>query len=360
MIFSQCIIVFMIYPHNLYIHVPFCISKCKYCAFYSSAVSPDWNKYKNDICNELKFWSGKIAKCSVPTIFFGGGTPSLMPIDVFTDIMNCIHENFVVDDNCEITIESNPGTLDKNKLFDFVSNGVNRLSVGVQSLDDNELEFLGRKHNVAQSLQLLETALNMNLRVSADFIYGLPNHNIQTVTKLCRDINALGLKHVSMYELTIEKNTPFGKMNLNMPDNDAMADMYVAIYENLKLPRYEVSNYAIPGEECRHNKNIWLGNPYIGIGRGAAGRPYIDNVWFDEMGNNERCEKISNETRAVEKIITGMRTVYGVMLDADIEKQLNFDWIETHKDLVVLSAKHLCATKKGMLLLDNIITDLIK
>ena len=350
----------MIYPHNLYIHVPFCMSKCKYCAFYSVALTPDWEKYKNNICKELKFWAEKIGKCSVPSIFFGGGTPSLMPVEIFADIMNYIRENFIIDDNCEITIESNPGTLDKNKLIDFVSNGVNRLSVGVQSLNDTELEFLGRKHDVATARKLLEDALNMNLRVSADFIYGLPNHNVETIIGLCRDINSLGLKHVSMYELTIEKNTPFGKMNLNLPDNNTMADMYIAISDNLSLPRYEVSNYAIPDEECRHNKNIWLGNPYVGVGRAAAGRPLIDGVWFDEMGNYERFEKISNETRSIEKIITGMRTVYGVTLDADVEKQLDFDWIEKHKDLVVLSKKHLCATSKGLLVLDDIITDLIK
>ena len=348
-------------PHNIYIHVPFCMSKCKYCAFFSNACeNPDWQKYANDICDELKFWANKIGRVSVPTIFLGGGTPSLMPVQCFEQIINCIHDNFDIDSDCEITLESNPGTLDKDKLQNFVSNGVNRLSIGIQSLNDDELLFLGRRHTVAQSLQLLESAQNIGLRVSGDFIYGLPGHNEQSIKNLCNKINRLNLSHVSMYELTIEKNTSFGKMNLKMPDNDTMAQMYVAISENLSLPRYEVSNYAMPGQECRHNQNIWWGGAYIGIGRAAAGRPYIDGVWYDEMGNYERFEKLDNNTRAIEKIITGLRTTRGVMLSEDVKNNLNFDWIIQHKDLVEFSDKYLYATPKGILILDEITLDITK
>nr|MBQ0091597.1 radical SAM protein [Candidatus Enterousia merdequi] len=149
------------------------MSKCNYCAFFSVACNnPDWEKYANSICDELVFWAEKLGKKDVPTIFFGGGTPSLMPIGVFENIIKCINQNFNVLPNAEITLESNPGTLDKYKLQDFVSNGVNRLSVGVQSLNDEELVFLGRKHNVNQAQDLLNHAMNMGLRVSADFIYG--------------------------------------------------------------------------------------------------------------------------------------------------------------------------------------------
>ena len=128
-----------------------------------------------------------------------------------------------------------------------------------------------------------------------------------------------------MYELTVEKNTPFGRQNLQTPDNATMAQMYMAIPENLALPRYEVSNYASFGEECRHNQNIWAGDAYVGIGQGAAGRPYINGVWYDEMGNYERLEAIDNHTRAIEKIITGMRTIRGVLLDDETEKQIDMN-----------------------------------
>ena len=348
-------------PHNLYIHVPFCASKCNYCAFYSFACSdPDWEKYANSILGELNFWAEKLGKINIPTVFFGGGTPSLMPIQIFERIMRGIYDCFNVVDDCEITLESNPGTIDKSKLNDFVSNGVNRLSVGVQSLNDDELVFLGRRHNVNQALDLLTNAININLRVNADFIYGLPNQTVKSVVDLCKNINNLGVKHVSMYELTIEKNTPFGKMNLKMPDNDTMAQMYIAIGENLKLPRYEVSNYATPSQCCRHNQNIWAGDAYIGIGRGGAGRVFMDNVWYEQKGNQELFEPISNETRAVEKILTGMRTMRGVKLSPDVKQEINFDWVNTHKNLVEITGEYLHTTPRGLLILDDIITDLIK
>lgn len=351
----------MIIDHNIYIHVPFCMSKCNYCAFYSIACSsPNWTKYADDICAELKFWSNKLGKITVPTIFFGGGTPSLIPIGCFEQIMRCIHEYFVVNKDCEITLESNPGTLDKNKLNEFVSNGVNRLSVGVQSLHDDELVFLGRRHNVKQATDLLDAAKNMGLRVNADFIYGLPNQNIKSVIDLCNGINKLELSHVSMYELTIEKNTPFGKMNLNMPNNDMMAQMYSIIPQYLSLPRYEVSNYALPGFECRHNQNIWAGDAYIGIGRGGAGRVFAENIWYEQRGNHEVFEKISNEKRAIEKIITGLRTMRGVKLTDDVKNQINMDWINKHKDLVEINSEYLHTTNRGLLILDDLIVDLIK
>ena len=351
----------MTYPHNIYIHVPFCMSKCNYCAFYSTACqNPDWCKYADDITTELRFWANKLGCIRVPTIFFGGGTPSLMPVKVFTQIIDCINKCFDITPDCEITLESNPKTLDTVKLADFRLSGMNRLSVGVQSLLDDELQFLGRKHTVADALNLLDDARNMGLRVSADFIYGLPNQDVKSVINLCNGINKLGLSHVSMYELTIEKNTPFGKMNLQMPDNETMAQMYSAISENLSLPKYEVSNYAISSEHCRHNENIWAGDAYIGVGRGAAGRVFIDGVWYDEMGNNERFEKINENTRNIEKIITGMRTVRGVLLSNGVSKQINFDWVKNHDDLVIQSDNYLRTTPRGMLMLDNIMLDLIK
>lgn len=348
-------------PHNIYIHVPFCLSKCKYCAFFSRACSnPDWEKYADDICGEIKFWATKLGRVCVPTVFFGGGTPSLMPVSVFEKIMRCIDTNFDMDSDCEITLESNPGTLDANKLHDFVANGVNRLSVGVQSLNDDELLFLGRRHNARQARYLLETAQSMDIRVSADFIYGLPGHDVSSIEILCRQINDLNLKHVSMYELTIEKNTPFRNMNLQMPTNETMAQMYTAIGKNLSIPRYEVSNYAAPGNECRHNQNIWAGGAYVGIGRAAAGRVFIDNEWFDEKGNFERFDKISNETRAIEKIMTGLRTTRGVRLTDDVRRQINFDWVAANNDLVEMNEKYLYAKPRGMLVLDNITLELIK
>ncbi len=352
----------MIKPHNIYIHVPFCIKKCNYCAFFSRACTePDWDKYEENILKEIKYWSRKLGKISIPTIFFGGGTPSLIPIKTFENIISTIKSNFNLDKHCEITLESNPGTLDKNKLSDFVKAGVNRLSIGIQSLNDDKLKFLGRIHNAEQAKDLLIAAQNLDLRVSADFIYGLPHETHQDIINTCKDINCLGLTHCSMYELTIEPETPFGTMNLQLPSNEEMAEMYTAITENLNLPRYEVSNYASPGQECRHNQNVWDGEPYIGIGQGAAGRILINDVWYEQMGEQQKFEEISNQVRAIEKLITGLRQIRGVKLDSNIKKIINFDFVNNNPELLkLISENRLAATEKGMLILEDLLLNLTR
>lgn len=351
----------MTVPHNIYIHVPFCMSKCNYCAFFSHAcANPDWRAYTDGILSEIDYWAEKLGKIGVPTVFFGGGTPSLMPTDNFAEIMARIRDRFELASDTEITMESNPGTLDAARLDRFIDAGINRLSIGVQSLTDGELQFLGRRHNVANALRLIDDAMSRNIRVSADFIYGLPEHTAKSVEKLCHDINKIGLQHCSMYELTIEPNTPFGKMNLNMPTNAEMADMYNIIGETLNLTRYEVSNYAAHGQECRHNQNVWDGDAYIGIGRGAAGRVFLNNVWYEQLGGGARFEAIENSTRAVEKIITGLRTTRGLLLAPNVKNALNIEYVKQNPELIEIANGRIRATKKGMLILDDLLLNLVK
>jgi oxygen-independent coproporphyrinogen-3 oxidase len=348
-------------PHNIYIHVPFCKSKCKYCAFFSQqCAEPDWEKYTKNICEEIIFWGQKLGKINIPTIFFGGGTPSLVPQRYIEQILQTIHNNFSIQDNIEITLESNPATINKTKLSDLQQMGINRLSVGVQRLNDEELNFLGRIHSTQDAVVLINDAKSLGLRVSADFIYGIPNDTPQKISNICTQINSLELMHCSLYELTIEQNTPFGKMNLNMPNNDDMAIMYQTIAEKLTLPRYEVSNYAQNGNECQHNQNVWDGEPYIGIGQGAAGRILIDNIWFEQLGNNEMLKTLSDKERAIEKILTGMRTIRGCQLTQDVKNVIDINWVTNHPEYVKVSDNRIAATKQGMLILDNIITNVVK
>ena len=348
-------------PHNIYIHVPFCMSKCNYCAFFSRAcAAPDWRKYTDEILSETDFWAEKLGKIEVPTIFFGGGTPSLMPTDNFAEIITHIRNRFNVAPTAEITIESNPRTLDGTRLDEFIAAGVNRLSIGVQSLDDAELQFLGRRHSARDAMCLIDIAMARNIRVSADFIYGLPNHTAASVEKLCRAINNIGLTHCSMYELTIEPTTPFGKMNLNMPSNAEMADMYNAISDTLSLPRYEVSNYAAHGFECKHNQNVWDGDAYIGIGRGAAGRVFMNGTWYEQLGAGARFDAMTNQSRAIEKIITGLRTTRGLLLAPDVENALHMEYINKNPELVEIVDGRVRATKRGMLILDDLVLNLVK
>lgn len=346
--------------HNIYIHVPFCASKCNYCAFYSSAVRPDWDKYADGICGEIDAWAGRLGQIQAPTIFFGGGTPSLMPTQIFGRIMDKIATTFHIAPGAEVTLESNPGTITPEALDEFIAAGVNRLSVGVQSLDDARLEFMGRRHSARDAHALLDTAMQRDIRVSGDFIYGLPGDTADTVVKMCRDINVLGLEHCSMYELTIEPSTPFGKMQLDMPSNSEMADMYCAIGETLNLPRYEVSNYAVPDQHCQHNENIWDGAPYIGIGRGAAGRVFMNGAWYEQMGADTVFSPLSPDSRAAEKIIMGLRQVRGVKITPDVDAVINWQWVRRNPDLIVDDGDRLRVTNSGLLTLDGILVELVR
>ena len=349
-------------PHNIYIHVPFCKARCNYCAFFSQAcANPDWDTYTNGIIRELESWNKRLGCISVPTIFFGGGTPSYMPGAIFGQIMDAIAKNFDIDAGAEITAECNPGTIDKEKLKEFIAAGMNRISIGVQRLDDNELKFMGRIHNTHDAMQLIDLAMSQKLRVSADFIYGIPGDTAQNVAKMCTEINKIGLQHCSMYELSIEAGTPFASANLTMPGNEEMAQMYSVIGTELNLPRYEVSNHAADGNECRHNQNIWDGAPYIGIGRGAAGRVYIDGTWYEQMGAGQTFRQMTLRDRAVEKIITGMRTTRGVQLTPDVAMYIDMGYIAMHPELIsVTDDGRIVATDMGILILDKILLELIR
>ena len=360
--YRRCNMGDMSIAHNIYIHVPFCISKCNYCAFFSHAcMAPDWETYAEKIIHEIKHWHNLLGPIPIPTIFFGGGTPSLLPTKVFEKIMNAIRENFELLDNAEITIEANPKTLDLMRLHEFCSMGVNRISIGVQSFDDNKLKFLGRAHNADDARRLIDIAMSQIKNVSADFIYGLPSDSAHDVTETCKEINKIGLPHCSMYELTIEPNTPLGKMNLQMPSNEIMAEMYIAISKTLKLARYEISNYAAAGFECRHNQNVWDGAPYIGIGQGAAGRIMINNTWYEEKGNGELFKPLSDSERAIERVITGMRTKRGIEIDDTINKIIDIEFAKSNPDMIQFkSGNHICATDAGFMVLDKLIEKLVK
>lgn len=348
-------------PHNIYIHVPFCVKKCQYCAFYSHpCANPDWDEYADKIIDEIEHFGNILGKLTVPTIFFGGGTPSLMPVATFEKIINAIKNHFDLSPDAEITIEANPGTITADKLDDFCKIGLNRLSVGVQSFDDEKLKFLGRIHTANDAIKLLDAGLKRGLRVSGDFIYGLPGEGITDIIETCNKINNIGISHCSMYELTIEPNTPFGKMNLCMPTNEIMAEMYMAIGTRLALPRYEVSNYARPGQECRHNQNVWDGDAYIGIGDGAAGRVFMNGVWYEQLGGNKMFNPMTNESRAIERVITGMRTMRGVLVDETVQKIINIEFAKSHPDMLMFDGKRIHATDKGILVLDDLITKLVK
>jgi oxygen-independent coproporphyrinogen III oxidase len=336
---------------NLYVHVPFCKKKCNYCAFHSTCPTViDWDEYTDEIIRQLNQFH--IYDYRMNTIFFGGGTPSLMPVKYAEKIISKLN----ICSSCEWTLEANPKTISSLELKDWKDIGLNRLSVGIQSFDDKELAFLGRIHNAQDAIGLIGAANDLNLRVSGDFIYGLPGQTVSDVIALCEQINNIGLKHASLYELTIEQGTKF--QNLSKIDDELGAEMYLAIQKHLNLSRYEISNY---GEPCLHNSNVWAGDEYIGVGESAAGRIKIDGKWFEtKIINGEIVQSLlTDRERSIEMVMTGLRTMVGVQTSNLPVDVINSDFVVKNPEYFEKDDKFLKMTDSGILILDGLIEKVI-
>jgi len=265
---------------GLYVHWPFCVSKCPYCDFNSHvADAVDNVVWRANLLAELDHYGIKTKDRRLDSVFFGGGTPSLMPPDIVAALLDRIGDYWDVPDTLEITLEANPSSVEARKFADFRAAGVNRVSVGIQSFDDAALKFLGRAHSSAEAHQAITIAEQSFERVSLDFIYALPGQTLKAWKAELEAALACGTGHLSLYQLTIEKGTPFYVDHRNgdfsLPDDDLAADLYELTAEmtsNAGLSAYEVSNYAKMGQESRHNLVYWRGGDYIGIGPGAHGR----------------------------------------------------------------------------------------
>ncbi len=271
---------------SLYIHIPFCEQKCFYCDFVSHMPQKEeYELYTKALCAEIALRQKNLLGSSVETIYFGGGTPSLLPTSCFEAIFQALRENFAIAPGAEITIEANPNTASAPKIAALKDLGANRLSLGVQAMQDKILKKIGRCHTSAQALEAIETAKKGNLsNISADLIYGLPG---QKISDLAESIELLQGKvtHISIYGLTIEPKTVFcqqmKKGILSLPDEDEVEKMYDYLTEKLPLlgyRRYEISNFSHPGFESRHNLSYWQDKPYLGLG--AAAHSYLNRRRF--------------------------------------------------------------------------------
>ena len=281
------------HPLSLYVHWPFCLAKCPYCDFNSHlAGAVDTAVWQKALVTELNSRARQAAKAlsidhrsiELKSLFFGGGTPSLMPPQIAAEIIDCAAGLFRIAEDIEITAEMNPTSVETEKLSAFADAGINRVSVGIQSLDEAGLKFLGREHNTKEALSALAAAKTFFPSVSADLIYGLPD---QTAKKWTEQLNSLldfELGHMSCYQLTIEKGTIFHtrarRGDILTADDDAVAHLYVVTEEVLSeagLQAYEISNYAKPGQASMHNLNYWKAGDWLAIGPGAHGRLTTDN-----------------------------------------------------------------------------------
>lgn len=261
-------------PLSLYVHLPWCLKKCPYCDFNSHEVSGEMpeQRYIDALVADLEASLPLIWGRSVHSIFIGGGTPSLFSPQAIERLLGDVRARLRLDAACEITLEANPGTFEKDRFKAFRSAGVNRLSIGVQSFDDDHLKVLGRVHDRAQAIAAVEEAAQAFDTFNLDIMYALPGQTLEDQAKDMRQALALAPPHISIYHLTIEPNTLFAKFPPVIPEEDlayAMLDQITEITEGAGLQRYEVSAYAKPGHRCFHNLNYWQFGDYLGIGAGA-------------------------------------------------------------------------------------------
>ncbi|MEL6883294.1 MAG: radical SAM family heme chaperone HemW [Pseudomonadota bacterium] len=320
---------------GLYVHWPFCAAKCPYCDFNSHVHrTVDHGAWRDALVAEIERIGAETQGRVLHTVFFGGGTPSLMEARTVDAILNAVQRTWPMANDVEVTLEANPTSVEAGRFADFRAAGVNRVSMGIQALNDDDLRALGRLHTAAEGLAAFDVARKTFDRVSFDLMYGRQKQSLaQWETELSQALS-LGLDHVSLYQLTIEDGTAFGDRYAagklgGLPDDDLSADMYVAtqaICTAHGLERYEVSNHARPGSESRHNLIYWRYGDYAGIGPGAHGRLTLDgrkfateqtrmpNGWLSGE-NRESREMLPPADQATEYLLMGLRLAEGIDLD---------------------------------------------
>lgn len=261
---------------GLYIHIPFCKQKCNYCDFYSLGCQENnIPSYIDALCEHIKKEAPLYKEYEIDTIFLGGGTPSLIEIKDLEKLVKVIKGNLSITQGAEFSIEANPGTLTKEKLACYVKNGVNRISIGLQSTNNDELMTLGRIHNFEKFEESYTLARKCGIsNINIDIMYGLPNQTIEDLAKTIKDVCDFNPEHISAYCLKIEENTPFYKMrdSLTLPNDDEEYEMYIYLCSELAkygYEQYEISNFSKKGFRCIHNLKYWLSKEYVGFGPSA-------------------------------------------------------------------------------------------
>ena len=375
-------------PLALYIHWPFCVSKCPYCDFNSHVrdqvdIAAWQDALLADLAHEAALTPGR----RLSSIFFGGGTPSLMPPALVEALIAAAQRHWGFADDIEITLEANPSSVEAANFHDLAGAGVNRVSLGLQALDDATLGFLGRAHDVAEGLAALDTAQRAFGRVSFDLIYARPGQSLDDWRAELERALSFGTGHLSLYQLTIEPGTRFETLvrtgALVPADDDHCADLFEltrGVMTAAGLPAYEISNHARPGQESRHNLTYWRYEDYIGVGPGAHGRrlksaterhkkPENFLSAVARNGNGLKVEQpLSPQTRAMEALMMGLRLAEGVDLEdleaktglattgmvdgGEVQKLADMGFVEQHDQRLMVQAK-------GMPLLDALLPKII-
>ena len=338
---------------ELYLHIPFCVSKCKYCDFLSAPSGEEQRQiYVERLCRRIRYWSDVIHNYGyeIVSIFVGGGTPSILTEAQITQVFEAVYESFPIREDAEITLEMNPGTDVKDKLPVYRKLGINRLSMGLQSADNKELKCLGRIHTYEYFRQVYQWAREAGFtNVNVDLMSAIPGQTLESYVDTLRKVADLEPEHISAYSLIIEEGTPFcerygeGRHAEELPDEDTERQMYVRtreILEDYGYHRYEISNYAKDGYECRHNLGYWDRKEYLGLGAGASS--LMDHIRWKEpdhigpstglvLEEREDFTRLSRKDEMEEFMFLGLRKIKGVS-EQDFYKSFKVSMDEEYKD----------------------------
>ena len=358
----------------IYIHVPFCERKCNYCAFNSKVSdSAEKNSYVDALIREINLRGDD---STVETVYFGGGTPTTLNLVQLEKIFYAVQKSFSIDERAELTIEANPGTVDENYLCGLKELGFNRLSLGVQSFDDELLKTLGRIHDSRAAIETIELAKNFFSNVSVDLMYGLPNQTLNHLRRDLEHVKALDVQHVSIYGLEIEEGTKFFSMGVKL-DEELCADMYDLITETLPTlgyRRYEISNFAKETFESRHNIGYWTGKKYFGFGAGAHSfdgkfrTSNVRDVAAFIKGTEPIVEEVVTRQAAMEEFcFLGLRMINGISAQTFKEKfganifDVFGDVIDNNQRLGLLTIKgdRIFLTTRGLALGNEVFADFL-
>ncbi|MBR6355943.1 MAG: radical SAM family heme chaperone HemW [Alphaproteobacteria bacterium] len=355
----------------VYIHWPFCKSKCPYCDFYKElAHNIDQDAVVAEYIDALRRYRQILPERTVKSIFFGGGTPSLITPQNVAKIIDEIARLWSLKNKAEISLEANPNTHYQTMFADLKNAGINRLSLGVQALDEADLRFLGRTHTLETARCCLKEIVEVFDNHSADLIYARPQQQYADWEKELAEICAYGLKHLSLYQLTIEENTVFARKNIQPLEENAAAEMYERTRDFLvarNYALYEVSNFAQTGFESAHNLTYWQGGDYIGIGKSAHGRFCLNGTHFAAEYPFEHTPLTPRE-RAEELVFMGLRLASGIdkarfkqICGLNLMQFINISKLQELQEagLTAETPTHLFATRAGFLLLNQIVAELL-
>lgn len=351
---------------ELYLHMPFCVRKCAYCDFLSFPSGAETQRmYAKRLMEDIDVMGKRYGEIPVETIFIGGGTPSVPDSGLIVEIMEHVRHAFHVADGAEISMEANPGTVTREKLTDYRKAGINRLSFGLQSANDRELKLLGRIHTWAEFLESFTLARECGFaNLNIDLMSALPGQNCESWKETLSRVTDLDPEHISAYSLIIEEGTSFGERYGSeegrklLPDEDSEREMYHETKRFLKdcgYERYEISNYAKPGRECRHNIGYWTGVPYLGLGLGASS--YLDGCRFtvnpdmkqyleEKPGMFADIEKLTKKDMEEEFFYVGLRMTAGVSL-SEFERRFGISAKEVYPGLMETFVKEKAARFEG-------------